>query len=175
MAAIQPAAVVTPSGPISAVDSDDKRVVFNKTGRISVVFVCTEQTQKEIREASNSLDSFRGLPNFRVIAVVDMRDSLGSMVEGIVKWRMQDDLDDEAERLAPFYQANGNTHDPRPDLSCVADYKGEVCKALGWPKVSNKLRIVVFGMDGQPLHRWDDLKNVKELRAFVAKALGKPA
>jgi hypothetical protein len=36
------------------------------------------------------------------------------------------------------------------------------------------LRIVVFGKDGQPLQRWDNLKNYQELRALVAKALGKP-
>lgn len=163
------ASATTP--PIQAVDADDHRVTLNARGRITVVFLCSEQTQKEIRDAAGKIDPFRGLEKFRVVAVVDLRDSLGSMVGGIVKWRMQDDLDDEAERLTPYYRANGNQKNPRPDLSAVPDFNGAICKALGWPKVSNKLRAVVFGPDGKALKRWDDLENYQELYDVVEKAL----
>lgn len=167
------AATIVPTPAIIAVDADDKRVTLNKTGRVNVIFLCTEQSQTAVRDAAAKLDSFRGLANFRVIAVVDLRDSLGSMVEGIVKWRMQEDLDDEAERLTPFYRANGNTRDPRPDLCAIPDFKGDLCKTLGWPKVSNKLRVAVYGTDGQPIQRWDELKDYNELYLTVSKALGK--
>lgn len=159
---------------ITATDADDKRVIFNKPGRVTAVLLCTEATQKEIRAASETLDKFRGLSDFRVIAVVDLRDSLGSMVEGIVKWRMQDDLDDEAERLEPFYRANHNKNDPRSDLSAVPDFKGDICKALGWPKVANKLRCVVFGKEGEAIKRWDNLKDFKELYDTVSATLNPP-
>lgn len=159
--------------PIQATDADSKQVTINATGRVTAVFLCTEESQKEIRDAAGKLDKFRGLANFRVVAVVDLRDSLGSMVEGIVRWRMQEDLDEESERLTPFYRANGNDKEPRPDLCAIPDFNGAICKALGWTKVSNKLRCVVFGPDGQPLQRWDELKNYTELYDVVAKALGK--
>ncbi|PAW78235.1 MAG: hypothetical protein B9S32_08575 [Verrucomicrobia bacterium Tous-C9LFEB] len=168
------AAPAPPSTPaIQAMDADSQRVIVNTPGRVTAVFLCTEESQKEIRDAAGKLDKFRGLSNFRVIAVVDLRDSLGNMVEGIVRWRMQEDLDEESERLAPFYRANGNNKEPRPDLCAIPDFNGAVCKSLGWPKVSNKLRCVVFGPDGQPLQRWDELKNYTELYDVVAKALGK--
>ncbi len=163
-----------PQGPaphITASDADDKIVILNKTGRVTVVLLCTEQSQKQTRDAAALLDKYRGLSTFRLIAIVDLRDSLGSMVEGIVRWRMQDDLDDEAERLTPFYRANNNPNDPRNDLSAIPDFKGDICKAVGWVKVSNKLRCVVYGPQGYPLRRWDDLKNYDELYTTVTAAL----
>lgn len=159
--------------PVTATDADSRQVTLNQKERVTVVLICTEENQTEVRDAAGKLDSFRGLPLFRVIAVVDLRDSLGNMVEGIVRWRMQEDLDEEAERITPFYRANGNTNDPRPDLSAVPDFNGDICKALGWSKSSNKLRVIVFGQDGQPLQRWDELKDHNELLAVVRKALGK--
>lgn len=173
MAPVATAPVAVPAPTIQAMDADSQRVTVNAPGRVTAVFLCTEESQKEIRDAAGKLDKFRGLSNFRVIAVVDLRDSLGSMVEGIVRWRMQEDLDEESERLTPFYRANGNNKEPRPDLCAIPDFNGAVCKSLGWPKVSNKLRCVVFGPDGQPLQRWDELKNYTELYDVVAKALGK--
>lgn len=168
-----PVAPAPAVAPIVVTDAMDKKITLNPQGRVTVILLCTEESQTAARDAGRKVDAFRGLPPFRVIAVVDLRDSLGNMVEGIVKWRMQDELDDESERLTPFYRANGNKNDPRPDLTAVPDFKGTVCKALGWTKVSNTLRAVVFGPNGQPLQRWDSLTDYNELYAVVAKAMGK--
>ncbi len=152
-------------------DADENAVVFNQKQIVTVVLGCTSDTQTECRAASYYLDPFRGLKDFRLIVVVDLRDSLGGFVKDYVRHRMRNDLDTEALRLKPLYLKNKNLGNPRNDLCAVPDFSGDICKSLGWIKSIHTLQAIVFDKEGHEIARWDNLRNYGELEETVAKAL----
>lgn len=152
-------------------DADGKKVELNASGRVTVVIGSNENVAQATREAGQAGDTFQGRADYRCVVVVDLRDSLGNLAPPIVRMKMRSDLDEEGERLIPFYRKNGNFGDPRKDLSCVADFDGAIAQKLGWKKPVKTLRAVIFGKDGRPIRNWEDLKNFSELTATIARAL----
>ena len=167
-------AVATAAAPILATDADGRPVAVNAPGKVVAVLSSSPATQDQTRAAGRVLDGYRGRPDFRLVIVVDLRGSFAGVVPGIVRRRMRDELDKEAVRLAPFYRANGNANDPRPDMESIPDFDGTVCKPLGWAETPGKLRVVLFGADGKPLAHWDDLQpaDYPKLHAAARQALG---
>ncbi len=156
---------------LQAIDVDDRPVVLNSPGAVTAVISSSPDTQNATRDAGAQLDRYRGRPDFRLVIVVDLRDSLAGIVGGYVRDRMKQNLDAEALRLRPFYRANGNPHNPRPDLEAIPDFDGKIVDSLHWDKDPARLRVTVFGRDGHVLRRWDDLKDYRELDAAVTKGL----
>jgi hypothetical protein len=58
----------------------------------------------------------------------------------------------------------------RPDVSAIADFKGEACVQLGWMEPADALRVIIF-LNGKEFKRWDDLTQLSELPAGVQQAL----
>lgn len=148
---------------IRAVDADGKERVLNAANQVTLVLYTNAALQEKTREAARAVDVLQGRPGFRVIVVADMRGTLALMAKGYTQRRMQRDLDAEAQRVEPWYRKNGNRESPRPHVSAVADFKGEVCEKLGWEKSPAKLHAVLFGRNGREVKRWEDLKNYTEL------------
>lgn len=164
--------VPTRAVALQADDVDGKPVRLNAPDAVTAVISSSPETQVRTREAGARLDRFRGRHDFRLVIVVDLRDSLAGMVTGYVKGRIRKDLDAEAERLRPFYRANGNLRDPRADLATIPDFGGTAVDRLHWDKDASRLRVTVFGTDGRELKKWDDLKDPSELDRAVSAALG---
>jgi hypothetical protein len=153
-------------------DVDSKEVQFKKPGVVTVVLGCSEDSQSACRRASYVLDRFRGRTDLRLIAVVDLRDSLGGFLKDYVRERMRADLDSESMRLRPFYQANHNNGNPRNDLCAIPDFNGEICRVMGWNEsLDESLHAVVYSKDNKEIGRWNNLKNYNELEAVVVRAL----
>jgi hypothetical protein len=163
------------AAPMTVVDADEKRVHLNEPGRVTLVVVCTEDSEGACRKAGRVVDPVHGRDDFRQVVIVDLRDSLGGFVEGYVTYRMRNDMDVEAKRLAKVYAANGSKRNPREDMSAVADFEGEISDKLGFTEPSKYLRAILFGKDGKEIKRWDRVRNLKELLQETAKALGLPA
>ena len=159
------------AAPLPATDVDDRPLILNAPGAVTAVISSSPDTQNATRDAGAQLDRYRGRADFRLVIVVDLRDSLAGIVGGYVRDRMKQNLDAEAIRLRPFYRANGNPHDPRADLEAIPDFDGKIVDSLHWDKDPAHLRVTVFGRDGHLLHHWDDLKDYRELDAVVTKEL----
>jgi hypothetical protein len=163
---------IAPAAPIAATDVDGRAVRLNAPGAVTAVISSSPATQQQTRDSGKALDRFRGRADFRLVVVVDLHGSMAGIVSGYVRDRMRHDLDTEAERLKPAYQANGNSHPPRPDLEGVVDFDGQLVDALRWERDAGKLRVTVFAKDGREAARWADLKDYAELEKAVARALG---
>jgi len=164
-------AVSASAKSLDATDADGHRVVLNAKGTVTAVISSSPDTQDRTREAGALLDPRRGRKDFRLAIVVDLRDSLAGIVPDFVKSQIRSNLDTEAKRLVPFYRKNGNPGNPRPDLVAIPDFDGKLVDALGWDPDDDKLRVSVYGRDGQLVKSWTDLKKPAELDAAVAKAL----
>jgi len=160
------------AAPIDATDVDGRPLRLNAPGAVTAVISSSPATQQQTRDSGKALDRFRGRADFRLVVVVDLHGSMAGIVSGYVRDRMRHDLDTEAERLKPAYQANGNAHSPRPDLEGVVDFDGKLVDALQWERDAGKLRVTVFAKDGHEAARWADLKDYAELEKTVARALG---
>jgi len=163
--------VAAEAAPLPATDVDDRAVVLNAPGAVTAVISSSPQTEKATRDAGAQLDRYRGRADFRLVIVVDLRDSLAGIVGGYVRDRMKQNLDAEALRLRPFYRANGNPRNPRADLEAIPDFDGRTVDSLHWDKDPAHLRVTVFGRDGHLLRRWDDLKDYRELDTVVTQGL----
>jgi hypothetical protein len=159
--------------PIKITDVDGRERVLNGAGKVHVVIYSNEDVQDDTRAASKSLDKFQGLAEFRTVVVVDLRGSLANLAQGYTQRRMIRDLDTEAERITPFYRSNGNEGNPRPDISAVPDFKGDISVRLGWKETAETLRVIVFDQNGKEAARWEDLKDYDPLQKLVGKLLGK--
>jgi len=169
-----PASAAAPASPIHAVDADGHPAVLNARDVITAVLSSSPDTQDRTRKAGAILDPYRGRKDFRLIVVIDLRDSLAGIVPDFVKSQIRHNLDDESKRLVPFYRKNGNPGDPRRDAVAIPDFDGKLIDALAWNPDDDLLRVTVFGKEGRVLHYWEDLQKVDELYGIVTKALPLP-
>jgi len=159
------------SAAVSVTDADGVVRRLDGPGKVTVVIYSNPALQDWTRKAGASLDKFQGIPEFRSVVIVDLRKSMADWAPGYTVRRMQRDLDKEAERITPSYRSNGNKNNPRPDVSAVPDFKGEVCKAVGWTEPANHKRVVVFGIEGKEVYRSEDEADFSGLKQATAKAL----
>jgi hypothetical protein len=155
---------------IKAKDADGVVRNLNPAGQVTVIVYSNPEVQDRTRQTGRALDPFQGREDFRSIVVVDLRGTMADWAPGYTIRRMVKDLDQEALRVTPAYREKGNKTNPRPDLSAVADFKGETCLQLGWEKPVNQLRVLIFDKKGKKYREWGDLKNFNEL-AHAVQAL----
>jgi hypothetical protein len=156
---------------IRAIDADNHNILLNRLGAVTLVIGTSEDSQDAAREAGKAMYPFEGRPDFQLMVVVDLRDSLATWAPSIVYNRMRASLDDEAIELKPYFLANGNKSNPRSSCHVVPDFKGAVCPLLGWPDSSGDLRGVLFGADGREIKRWDKITDMNQLQGDVRAAL----
>jgi hypothetical protein len=156
---------------IRAVDADDHWVVLNRSGLITLIVGTSEDSQDAARQAGKAMYPFQGRPDFQLIVVVDLRDSIANWVPSVVTAQMRTSLDQEAIELKPYFLKNGNTSDPRKSSHVIPDFNGSVFPQLGWPDGSDDLRCILYGVDGRELKRWDKVSDMDHLQADVKAAL----
>jgi len=155
-------------------DCDGKVVELNPADRITVVLASSQPLADTTREFGRALYGWQGRKEFRVIVVVDLRKSLGTLFKGWTVGKMKADLDEEAETLIPWYRANKNPNNPRPDLCGIADFDGKVTESLGWGSDDTKMKVSIFGKDRNVVWSNVNLRTPASLQAEIEKLLGKP-
>ena len=155
-------------------DCDGKVVELNPADRITVVLASSQPLADTTREFGRALYGWQGRKEFRVIVVVDLRKSLGTLFKGWTVGKMKADMDEEAERLIPWYRANKNLNNPRPDLCGIADFDGKVTESLGWGSDDTKMKVSIFGKNGDVVWSNVNLRTPASLQAEIEKLLGKP-
>lgn len=159
------------SKKIRALDADNHNILLNRPGVISVIVGTSEDSQNAAREAGKAMYPFQGRTDFQLIVVVDLRNSIATWVPSIVINRMRSSLDQEAIELKPYFLKNGNKGNPRPNSHVVPDFSGTVCPQLGWVTSSDKLRAIIFGVDGREIERIDDVNDMTKFQADVKAAI----
>ena len=152
-----PANTKTPYRKFKAVDADNHTVVINRPGVVTLVLGTSQDSQDAARAAGRAVCPLQGRPDFQLIVVVDLRDSLATWVPSIVLEQMRSNLDQEAIELKPFYLKNGNKGNPRFSSHVIPDFSGTICPQLGWNKSSDDLRGILYGVDGREITRWDKI------------------
>jgi hypothetical protein len=155
-------------------DCDGRVVELNPTNKIMVVMASSQPLADTTREFGRALYGWQGREEFRVIVVVDLRKSLGTLFKGWTLGKMKADLDEEAERLVPWYRANKNPRNPRGDLCGIADFDGYVTDSLEWGSDEKKMKVMIFGKNGDVIWSEMDASSPKAMQAEVRKLLGEP-
>jgi hypothetical protein len=169
-----PAATTAPLPPIKkfkATDADNHSVLINKPGTITLLLGTDQDSQDAARSAGQAVYPFRGRPDFQLIVVVDLRDSIAAWAPSVVLAEMRSNLDKEAVDLKPYFLANGNTSNPRNSAHVIADFTGTICPQLDWPEHADDLRAILFGGDGREIKRWDKLTDMNAMQADVRAAI----
>ncbi len=156
---------------IQGVDADNRKVIVNRLGIITLLLGTNEDSGDVARQAGKSMYPFQGRPDFQLIVVVDLRDSIASWVPSIVYDHMRSDLDKEAIELKPYFLKNNNPNNPRESSHVIADFNGSIFPQLGWPSGSDDLRGILFGVDGREIKRWSKIHNMVELQNDVRLAI----
>ena len=153
---------------------DGKDVELNPADRITVVLASSQPLADTTREFGRALYGWQGRKEFRVIVVVDLRRSLGTLFKGWTVGKMKADLDEEGERLIPWYRANKNLGNPRGDLCGIADFDGKATDSLGWGSDEKKMKVTIFGKTGDVV--WSEMAadSPKAMQTEVRKLLGNP-
>jgi hypothetical protein len=156
-----------------AIDADNRNVLLNRPGFISVIVGTNEDSQDAARAAGKAMYPFQGRPDFALIVVVDLRHSIASWVPSIVITRMRVSLDQEAIELKPYFLKNGNRSNPRPATHVIPDFTGTICPQLNWKEGAQDLRVIIFGADGREVERLDkvDLDDMPKFQDDVRKAI----
>ena len=154
-------------------DCDGKVVELDAADRITVVLASSQPLADTTREFGRALYGWQGRREFRVIVVVDLRKSLGTLFKGWTVGKMKADLDEEAERLIPWYRANQNPNNPRPDLCGIADFDGYVTNSLEWGSDEKKMKVMIIGKNGEIWSEMD-ATSPKAMQDEVRKLLGDP-
>jgi hypothetical protein len=169
-----PAAATAPLTPIKkfkATDADNHSVFINKPGIITLLLGTNQDSQDAARAAGEAVYPFRGRPDFQLIVVVDLRDSIAAWAPSVVLTEMRSNLDKEAVDLKPYFLKNGNTSNPRNSAHVIADFTGTICPQLDWPEHADDLRAILFGADSREIKRWDKVTDMNALQADVRAAI----
>jgi len=161
-------------GPVpkfKALDADNHTILINRPGLITLLLGTSEDSQDAARNAGKAMYPLQGRPDFQLIVVVDLRDSIAAWVPSVVLSQMRSNLDREAIALKPYFLKNGNKSNPRSSSYVIADFKGTICPQLGWAEGSDDLRGILFGGDGREIKRWDKLKDFAALQSDVRAAI----
>jgi hypothetical protein len=156
---------------IRAVDADNHNILLNRPGVITLLLCTNEDSQDTAREAGKAVYPIQGRPDFQLIVVADLRDSLATWVPSVVVARMRASLDNEAIELKPYFLKNGNKSDPRSTSHVIPDFSGTICPQLGWTESSDNLRGILFGVDGREIKRWDKIDDMNKLQTDVWAAI----
>ena len=156
---------------IKASDADNHMILINRPGVLTVVIGTDEDSQDAARAAGKVMYPLQGRPDFQLIVVVDLRDSIATWAPSIVLSRMRASLDGEAIELKPYFLKNGNKSNPRYGTFVIPDFSGTVCPQLGWPKGSDDLRGILFGVDGREIMRWDKIDDMAKFQTDVRAAI----
>jgi hypothetical protein len=147
----------TPYRKFKVVDADNHSIVLNRPGVVTLVLGTSEDSQDAARAAGRAVCPLQGRPDFQLMVVVDLRNSLATWVPSVVLEQMRSNLDREAIELKPFYLKNGNKSNPRTSSHVIADFSGTICPQLGWNESSENLRGILYGVDGREIMRWDKI------------------
>jgi len=162
---------VPPAPQFRATDADNRNVILNKMGVITMLLGTSEDSQNAARLAGKEMYPFQGRRDFRLVVVVDLHDSLATWVPSVTLDQMRSNLDKEAIELKPYYLMNGNKSNPRNASEVVADFSGAISSQLGWTSNSENLRGILFGADGREIKRWNKISDMDKLQADVRAAL----
>ena len=154
-----------------AVDADNHYILLNRPGAITLLLGTSEDSQDAAREAGKAMYPLQGRPDFQLIVVVDLRDSLATWMPAVVLAKMRSNLDDEAIELKPYFLKNGNKSNPRNTSYVIPDFGGTICPQLGWTGGADHLRGILFGMDGREIQRWDKIDDMAKLQTDVRAAI----
>ena len=156
-----------------ATDADGHNVLLNPPGHITLIVGTNEDSQDAARAAGRAVYPFQGRPDFGLIVVVDLRHSIASWVPSMVISRMKVSLDQEAFEQKPYFLKNGNHNNPRGYSHVIPDFTGTICPQLEWKEHDEKLRIIIFGVDGRILESLDNLDaaDMTKVQADVRKAI----
>lgn len=157
-----PAPALPPTPKFRAVDADDHNILINKPGMITLLLCTSEDSQEAARSAGKAMYPIQGRPDFQLIVVVDLRDSIATWLPSVVLSKMRSNLDKEAIALKPYFLKNGNTSDPRKSSYVIADFNGVICPQLGWNDSSDEMRGILFGADSREIKRWDKIEDKTE-------------
>jgi len=158
-------------GKLRGTDADNRVVVLNRPGVVTVVIGTSEDSQDAARRAGVAMYPFEGRTDFQLIVVVDLRDSIATWAPSIVTSQMRSSLDEEAINLKPWFLKNGNHSNPRWTSHVIPDFSGTTCPQLGWTKTSDELRAIIFGGDGREFRRWDKAEDMVALFNGVRDAI----
>jgi hypothetical protein len=168
---IHPVVPAVHSKKIKATDCDNHPILVNRPGILTVVIGTSEDSQDAARQAGKVMYPLQGRPDFQLVVVVDLRNSIATWAPSIVLSRMRASLDDEAIDLKPYFLKNGNKGNPRNSLYVIPDFSGTICPQLNWPDGSDDLRGVLFGTDGREITRWDKIDDMAKLQTDVRAAV----
>lgn len=154
---------------------DGKIVTLNPEGKITVVMASSQPLAETTREFGRAMYPWQGLDDFRVIVVVDLRKSLGTLFKGWTVGKMKADLNEEGETLQPWFRARGNKNNPREVLCAIPDFDGKTSESLGWGSDDRKMKVTLFGKDGKMIWSSKDLSTSFEVTRRLTELLGPPA
>jgi hypothetical protein len=166
-----PAAPANRAYKFRAVDADNRTILLNHPGVVTLVLGTNEDSQDAARAAGKAMYPLRGRPDFQLIVVVDLRDSIATWVPSVVVAQMRSNLDREAIELKPYFLKNGNKSNPRNTSYVIPDFSGTICPQLGWTESSDDLRGILFGTDAREIQRWDKIDDMAKLQADVRAAI----
>jgi hypothetical protein len=156
------------------INCDGQSFQLNPKGKIMILLASSQPLADTTREFGSSLYGWQGRDGFRVTVVVDLRKSLGTLFKGWTLGTMKANLDEEGIEIQPWYRANGNLGNPRADLCAIADFDGKVTDALGWGSDENKMKVTIFGKDGDKIWGTSNAQSPAEMLKEVRKLLGPP-
>jgi hypothetical protein len=166
-----PSIKAPPLRKFRAVDADNHYVLLNHPGMITLLLGTSEDSQDAARAAGVAVYPFQGRPDFQLIVVVDLRDSIATWAPSIVLSQMRSNLDRESIALKPYFLKNGNKSNPRTSSYVIPDFSGTICPELGWTEGSDNLRGILFGMDGREMQRWDKIEDMAKLQTDIRAVL----
>jgi hypothetical protein len=171
-APLPPVAKIAPLAPkIKEVDADNHTIILNRPGYISVVIGTSEDSQDAARRAGEAMYPFQGRPDFQLVVVVDLRDSIAAWVPSVVIDHMRRSLDEEALELKPYFQTNGNKDNPRRYLHVIPDFKGNIVSVFNWTGTPDELHGTMYGPDGRVLQSWENIDDMMKFQDDVRAAL----
>ena len=156
------------------INCDGQTFQLNPKGKIMILLASSQPLADTTREFGSSLYGWQGRDGFRVTVVVDLRKSLGTLFKGWTLGTMKANLDEEGIQIQPWYRANGNSGNPRADLCAIADFDGKVTDALGWGSDENKMKVTIFGKDGEKIWNSTNAQSPAAMLKEVQKLLGPP-